>query len=81
MRLLKKVLIGFFVLVLTVKAIAWFNLGETIFKILFLFAFIAMVLFGLAVQGSTGSKKEDDEWRQRVLWRQREDGYRRRNNE
>lgn len=83
MRLIGKVLIGLFALALTLKAISWFNLGETIFKILFLFAFIVMALFGLANQRDTGSQKGDDETWRRALWlrRQREDEQRRKNNE
>ncbi len=83
MRLVAKVLIGLFAFVLTLKAIVWLNFGETIFKILFLFTFIVIALFGLASSRDTRSQKGDDETWQRALWwrRQREDERRERNNE
>lgn len=82
MRLIAKVLIGLVALVLTVKVISWLNLGETIFKILFLLAFIAIALFGLASPRKNESKKQDDEdYQQRLRWhQQRENERRRRNN-
>ena len=82
MRLIAKVLIGFFALVLTLKTIVLLNLGETIFKILFLFALIVIAVFALASPGDTGSQKGDDETKERaLLWRRQwEDKHRRRNN-